>query len=267
MRHAVIGDIGGHVTALRHELVRLGVDVEAGTIPDDLTLVQVGDLVHRGPDSEAGVALVDRFLRHGDGRWVQLVGNHEAQYLRYPAFEWHDWIDEDAAGVLRHWWDSGQMHVAAVVPSPAGEVVVTHAGVTEEFWRRDLGRPQTATAAADRLNRMPGDGNNALFRGGVMLSGRLAMRAGPLWAEPARELLASWKGHRMPFNQVHGHASCFAWQARRWRLPGPIWRPAAIIRSSTSPSGAAVRSASRRPRPGARTGTGCSPSISSSTTC
>ena len=53
-RVAVIGDVGGHLAELRRELVRLGADEETGELPDDLTIVQVGDLVHRGPDS-AGV--------------------------------------------------------------------------------------------------------------------------------------------------------------------------------------------------------------------
>ena len=43
---AVLGDVGGHLAALRAELTRLGVpDGGDGPIPADLTVVQVGDLV------------------------------------------------------------------------------------------------------------------------------------------------------------------------------------------------------------------------------
>lgn len=80
---AVLGDVGGHLAALRAELTRLGVpDGGDGPIPADLTVVQVGDLVHRGPESDAVVALVDRHLSATPRRWLQVVGNHEAFYLR-----------------------------------------------------------------------------------------------------------------------------------------------------------------------------------------
>ena len=83
---AVVGDIGGHVDELHRELGRLGADPQTGRLPDDLTVVQVGDLVHRGPDSERVIALVDRYLREQPGQWVQLLGNHEAHYV--PAESW-----------------------------------------------------------------------------------------------------------------------------------------------------------------------------------
>ena len=94
-RVAVIGDVGGHLSELRRELVRLGADEETGELPADLTIVQVGDLVHRGPDSAGVVRLVDRHLRARPGQWIQLVGNHEAQYLTAPAFAWPERLDEE----------------------------------------------------------------------------------------------------------------------------------------------------------------------------
>ena len=59
----MIGDVGGHLAELRRELVRLGADPETGELPADLTIVQVGDLVHRGPGLAGVVGLVDRHLR------------------------------------------------------------------------------------------------------------------------------------------------------------------------------------------------------------
>jgi hypothetical protein len=81
-RVAVIGDIAGHLDELRTELRRLGADGATGWLPGDLTIIQVGDLVHRGPASDAVVALVDGYLTRQPMQWVQLVGNHEAHYLR-----------------------------------------------------------------------------------------------------------------------------------------------------------------------------------------
>jgi hypothetical protein len=87
-RVAVIGDVAGHLDELRTELRRLGADDGTGRLPGDLTIIQVGDLVHRGPASDAVVALVDGYLTRQPMQWVQLVGNHEAHYLRDPMFDW-----------------------------------------------------------------------------------------------------------------------------------------------------------------------------------
>lgn len=223
MRHAVIGDVGGHAGALRQELVRLGVDLDEARLPEDLTIVQLGDLVHRGPDSEEVVELVERLLAGSGGRWIQLVGNHEAQYLRHPAFSWRDWIAPGAQELVRGWWARQEMVAAAVVPGRQGDVLVTHAGLTEEFWRRDLGAAQTPVAAAALLNEMAAHGDNTLFRSGAMLTGgRPNHRAGPLWAQATGELLDSWEGHKVPFSQVHGHSSAFDWHSGRWRPGAPV---------------------------------------------
>lgn len=234
MRWAVIGDVGGQHEALLTELEHLGVDAETGRVPDDLTIVQVGDLVHRGPASEPVVRTVDRLMGASPGRWLQLVGNHEAQYLRHPAFRWDSWIDQDAADTLRAWWGDGRLRAAAVVPAPDGDVLVTHAGVTEEFWRRDLGAPATASEAADRLNAMAAEGDPALFRAGTILTGgRPSRRAGPLWAEAARELVASWQQTPMPFSQVHGHTSLYDWGRRTWRAGDDIAQQTTLDRASS----------------------------------
>lgn len=234
MRFAVIGDVGGQHEALLEELEHLGVDASTGTVPDDLTLVQVGDLVHRGPASEQVVETVDRLLATSPQRWVQLVGNHEAQYLRHPSFHWDAWISEPAADTLRDWWTTRRLVAAAVVPGEDADVLVTHAGLTEEFWRRDLGSPATALVAAERLNAMAADNDPSLFRSGVLLGGRRAnRRAGPLWAEAGRELIASWQGTTMPFSQVHGHSSLYDWQRRCWRASQDIVDITTLDRASS----------------------------------
>ncbi|ORA39184.1 metallophosphoesterase [Mycobacterium aquaticum] len=62
MRIAVIGDVGGHALALRDELTRLGAHPD-GSLPEDLLVIQVGDLIHRGPDSAQVLDLVEHYLR------------------------------------------------------------------------------------------------------------------------------------------------------------------------------------------------------------
>ncbi|MBO3142024.1 metallophosphoesterase [Dermatophilus congolensis] len=217
MRHVVIGDVGGHLDTLLSELTRLGVDPHTATIPTDLSIVQVGDLIHRGPDSEEIIALVGRLMEANPGRWTQLAGNHEAQYLRPPVFKWRDWICPAAADALRNWWACGLLKVAAAIPTAGRDILVTHAGLTEGFWRTDLGCPMTAVEAAALLNQAARDNSACLFRPGVMLTGRVDLTAGPLWAEAGRELITSWEGNQMPFSQIHGHSSLIDWDGGAWR--------------------------------------------------
>ena len=210
MRVAVIGDVGGHLDQLYAELVRLGAD-PAERLPDDLVVVQVGDLVHRGPDSDGVIDLVDRYLRTQPGRWIQLIGNHESIYLDHAAFNWPDQISTRARRVLRQWWSAGQAVVATAVETGGESFLVTHAGVTAAFWSDHLGAPRQAQEAADRINQLAAAKDHALFRPGFMLTGRTNAHAGPLWADTARELVPGWLDRQMPFSQIHGHATMINW--------------------------------------------------------
>ncbi len=224
-RVAVIGDIAGHLDELRTELRRLGADSGTGRLPDDLTVVQVGDLVHRGPASDAVVALVDGYLTDQPTQWVQLVGNHEAQYLRDPVFTWPERISDRSSETLRRWWSAGQMRVATWVRADAETFLITHAGLTADFWRGPLAAPSTAEQAAITLNSMIGANDRALFRTGMKLHGRRRTpRAGPVWAATATELLPGWTTTTLPFSQVHGHDSIFDWQRRRFRAADDLAR-------------------------------------------
>ncbi|WP_375429721.1 metallophosphoesterase [uncultured Friedmanniella sp.] len=219
-RVAVIGDVAGHLEELVGELRRLGADPETGTLPADLVVIQVGDLVHRGPESAAVVALVDRYLTDVPDQWLQLVGNHEAQYLREPVFTWPEQLPEEAADTLRRWWDSGQLRVAAAVVTPEERYLITHAGLTAGFWRSVLGAPGDVRQAVAALNALPSGRGDAVFRAGELLGRRRDSAAGPLWAVASSELVPSWQDSLLPFSQVHGHTSVFDWSHRRF-APGP----------------------------------------------
>lgn len=232
-RIVVVGDVGGHATALFDELVRLGADPATGRLPPDLHVVQVGDLVHRGPDSDQVVALVDGYLTHQPDQWTQLVGNHEMQYLREPVFEWPERLHGHAIETVRRWWDSGRLVVAAAVPSVGGDHLVTHAGVTAEFWETVLGSPRTADDAADVLNCLAAQGSDDVFRAGVMLRGSAEEGpVGPLWASAATELLPSWLDRPLPFSQVHGHSTVFDWTHDRFRAAESIRAVTSVDRSA-----------------------------------
>lgn len=147
---AVIGDVGGHADELARVLLSLGANVATGTLPDGVNVVQVGDLIHRSPHSMAVLTLVNRFLASCPDQWTQLIGNHEAQYLRPggPTFSWPEILDVDGQDMLHDWWDTGRMVVAAHVPTPGSGTIITHAGLTPGF---ALATHQDVQAVAEAL--------------------------------------------------------------------------------------------------------------------
>lgn len=228
-RVAVIGDVAGHIDELREELRRLGAEPATGRLPDDLTVIQVGDLVHRGPASDAVVQLVDSYLTQQPERWVQLVGNHEAHYLRPPVFEWPERIATTSIECLRRWWATGQMRAATALCTPAEDFLITHAGLTAGFWRETLDGPRDVEQAAAAINALIGARDEVLFRAGQMLHGGRKERVpGPLWAAAATELVPGWLDRTLPFSQVHGHTSIFDWQHRQYNASPEIIRMTAV---------------------------------------
>lgn len=221
MEHAsktvVIGDVGGHLDALESALAEVGVAVAERRIPDELRVIQVGDLVHRGPDSRGVVLLVDELMEKNPGRWVQLMGNHEAQYCVEEVFEWREKLDDESTSTLQRWWRDGAMQLASTVQTPAGSVLVTHAGLTAGCWRA-LGEPDGADEAAALINAARSSEGSSVWNAGVMLERWVRQDAGVLWAESGTELLMPWvERGEMPFEQAHGHSSAFEWAANRWR--------------------------------------------------
>jgi hypothetical protein len=214
-RIAVIGDVGGHAWALRRCLQEIGADTTSGTIPDDLLIIQVGDLVHRGPDSAGVVALVDRMMSASADQWVQLIGNHEAQEgLGGPDF-WHESLSPGLRSDLRRWVDSGRARLAVGLDTVEyGPVLVTHAGLTRHKWVA-IGRPEEPDSAAAILNKEFANDPGLAFAAGEMLGVKPRLPVGVAWASP-RELLTSWDMEHLPFSQVHGHASPRRWSSDTW---------------------------------------------------
>ncbi|MEV6236541.1 metallophosphoesterase [Lentzea sp. NPDC051838] len=202
MRIAVIGDVGGHAVQLRQALREL---------PHDVTVIQVGDLVDRGPDS---LGVLDAVAPMLGERWVQLAGNHEAQYLPGATVFW----PEPLPGVemLRAWWADGRMRVAAAVTANGDEFLLTHAGLTVSAWQR-LGEPADAAEAADLLNERP----ELIWEMGAHARDE---QAGPLWAESGAALHEPWMryGGIVPFGQIHGHSTVVDFKHERWRCDGRV---------------------------------------------
>jgi Calcineurin-like phosphoesterase len=224
-RVAIIGDIGGHPDQLRQALAMAGVTDDR--LPDDLTVVQVGDLVHRGSDSAGVLAIVRGYLDDQPDQWIQLAGNHESHYLPGGSSFWPEHLADADADLLRAWWTDGRLRVAAAVHIPdLGEVLITHAGLTVGAWQT-LGEPPSAPAAAALLNQRP---EPLIWRGN---GAEIDTAAGPLWAEAGWELYEPWMGYHAqgglaPFSQVHGHSSIVSYRDRTWRCPGRVRQRATV---------------------------------------
>jgi Calcineurin-like phosphoesterase len=192
----IVGDVGGCADQL--------IEVIGTTVEDPGTLViQVGDLIDRGPDSSAVLAFVRQRLDAGRGGWIQLIGNHESQYLGGEPF-WPQQLTPSDAELLRTWWMKEWLRVAAAVRTAEGEeLLVTHAGLSVQAWQ-DLGEPMTASTAADLLNTRPEQ---------LLWNDR-----GPLWAEAGPDVYQSWlhASEPVPFGQVHGHSTIVSYRRETW---------------------------------------------------
>ena len=244
MRVAIFGDVGGHLAEFGDALVDLGCDPTRGTIPLDLTIVQVGDLIHRGPNSRGVVAMVERFHKGSPDRWVQLMGNHESLYILGETFQWDDKIDEQSAEIIRSWWSDGWMRLAYSFDSAGmevnfpndgiclvgvGQTLVTHAGLTAGLLI-NLGNPKVSDLAKV-LNDIGWSGDGAPFGGvfapGLMMGLKPQLSSGVIWAEATGEVYESWAraseaGSTPPtLHQVHGHSIPFYWGGGSWGNPLP----------------------------------------------
>jgi hypothetical protein len=76
-----VGDVHGCLPCLRRTLqANRIVDADGSWIAGNRTVVQLGDLVHRGPDDQGVINYVRHLEREATaagGEWVQLIGNHE----------------------------------------------------------------------------------------------------------------------------------------------------------------------------------------------
>jgi hypothetical protein len=228
----VYGDIGGHFVPFLDSLYAdAGVD-SGGEIPEDVVIIQVGDLVHRGPDSDDLVAWVNEVIkkdrkRKGPPRWIQLFGNHEGHHIGGPTFGQTQHgqvmpfgVSTETEKILQRWWTSKLAHMAVAVKRDDGrEVLITHAGLMRNTWEV-IGSPSSVTVAARELNRQ--DVERA-FASGYLLGMTFSLHAdgtimtpGVAWASASHEVYPSWENEPMPFDQIHGHAGVFIWANQKW---------------------------------------------------
>jgi hypothetical protein len=239
--YAVFGDVHAHFLPLMNALTYIGWDKDTLKIPHNLTIIQLGDLIHKGPYTNEIIAFVDSIMNANNddpqsGSWVQLAGNHESQYLDGPVAFWRAECNVHSIDTLNRWWNTGRMKLHYVIEQDSGKpYVVTHAGVNP-FWyyRSELFFKSGAQGIAlfeedyqefkakqtmenfsawlDELRKAPA----VACIPGSMLTGKFNYQAGPVWAETVREVYTPWRDEIIPFHQIHGHVTPFSWTVRKF---------------------------------------------------
>lgn len=223
---AVFGDVGGQGSLFLNALEELNIDLENCLIPEDLTIIQLGDLIHKGPDSDLIVSFVDELLEKNPDNWVQLSGNHELQHC-YGHIFFPCYCSPETVRTLREWWNNSEMQMAVQIRHDSTDdmftmpdTLVTHAGLTHDLWEEVPG---------DELSSWVKYANEQEFyrlsrATGLMLGESRNFRAGPIWAHCLYEVYESWSGTAMPFNQIHGHTAPFVYWLNNWFNVPQEWR-------------------------------------------
>lgn len=211
MKHAIFGDVGGHFGPLKRGLKNLGVNMKTLTIPEGLTIVQVGDLIHKGPNSALIVETVDKLMKNNPDQWIQLAGNHELPYTMGHRFFSRDRVDLQTAATLREWKDDGKIRSSYAFTSSTGQdYLVTHAGLT----RPNYLKFGAGTASEIDVIIQSKEWSELVESGCILGGGPNNYNAGIFWAAGVTEVYASWYNAPEPsnFHQIHGHTTVRNWK-------------------------------------------------------
>lgn len=240
MRTAIVGDIGGQIDVFHDVIRNLDGDIETGLFPEDLRVIQVGDIVRMNPspdlDSVACAKLADKLLHANKGRYIQLLGNHETPLLGgvvHPGWSITD-IPE-ARPIIERWWNKKQAHLAVVLHADGEkDILITHAGLTRGYMT-DFLNTRNVRDAVSQLNRNVGNIDlRSMECPGGLVGGPDNESADIFWSLCGPELHASWWGNPMGFNQIHGHACIFRWDTEQFfsDLPDEIRKSTIVNKES-----------------------------------
>lgn len=237
MKGIVIGDVGGHGDQLFATLKSLGVNLKTGVIPKDLTIISLGDLIHKGPKSEDIIDFVDKVFKKNPDNWMQLLGNHEMQHLEGYLF-WDCNCSIELVDCLINWRVNNFATSAGVLkhkPIPgmldSQYSLLTHAGVTHDVFK-NVTSGKRVNDVFWGLEKLYVNDFKEMNKPGVMLGSPVTKTAGVFWAHSTIEVYPSWFEHEMPFNQIHGHTAPYAWENNNW-FPGTgaFWRENLTVHS------------------------------------
>ena len=179
-----IGDIHGMDDLLARMLAAIDADVPNDKTP--YTVVFLGDVVNRGPQTRRVLQRLIAGPEHAASRWIVLRGNHEQAMLDALTLP-----DEDG---FRHWLRRGGMRTLA-----------SYGGV-----RKDVSRSRARTLVGedhlDFLASLPLThlaGDHLFVHAGVAPGVPLA-RQSPATLMNIRSAFLK-KRHRLPYTVVHGH--------------------------------------------------------------
>ncbi len=233
-RLVVVGDIHGRLDLLEQILIATGLASGGRWTGGDAVLLQVGDLLDRGPSGLRCLELMARLgagAERAGGRAISVLGNHELMALgSTPAGGGHYrrmWVRNGAGAVYAEWL---QQHGLAPSPStarafyrdfaPGGRygglildrplaavvdgVLATHAGCDTI----NTGIEQQAAAAASVLAGLPGTGGQL-----ADMDDSIMGRPGFFWTrgldQAGVEAVCRREGVDL---QVHGHTPGFGWR-------------------------------------------------------
>lgn len=228
MKHYVIGDTGGHSKALKAGLESIGVDTKNRLIPEGVTIIHHGDLIHKGPSSDALLSFVEEMQDNNPGRWIQLLGNHEAHHLPFSVKFWNcDTCSPAMDTTIQRMFTEGRIkaahHLIDVEPTnltlsardshvpTSKDWLFTHGGVSRDWLAAVHPQLVTVEDIANDINTLS---PTHLSYAGERL-GNPGYLASPVWASAPTEVFPTWEGS-MPFNQSAGHTYAFDWEREAW---------------------------------------------------
>jgi hypothetical protein len=221
MKTVIVGDIGGQFDLFKDVVKSAGGDPETGLLPPDITMIQVGDIVrfNDSPDLDSSncATYAQKLIDVNEGRYIQLLGNHETPLLG-GALDPH-WATTElptSKPLVNRWWEE-QLASLAVVLKKEGQpdILITHAGLTKGYM--DWLGTTTAFEAAQKLNSFVGNVSIQEFeRTGGLVTGTSNPSADIVWALVGLELHDSWKDAHPEFNQIHGHSCLMEWEGEEY---------------------------------------------------
>lgn len=231
MKNYVFGDTGGHLKQLYASLRAIGVDPTNGTMPKDVRVIHLGDLIHKGPHSSLLLEQIDKLIRNNPGQWIQILGNHEFQHIEGSPYFWKCDCNKVDVAIINEWHEQGlatptfgidsyieESIVLGVskrddIPRPKTGMFFSHAGLSWEWWA-GFEKLTTPSELSDMLNSIS---VSFITTPGEML-GVYGRKPGPVWAIGNSEVFDGWTSHAdtMPFLQMHGHTTSYNWMSNKW---------------------------------------------------
>lgn len=234
MRYIIFGDTGGHYQQLYNSLREIGM-TEDYTLPQDIRVIHLGDLIHKGLYSVQILRMIDNIRWTNPGQWIQIIGNHEAQYLGGYQF-WNKRITQDGVRILTEWYEQGFLTFTHTIDASlnypltakteledyllTSPVVFSHAGISLPFWANNFNNIKPENFQKN-IEEMP------LFnvhKPGIMLGEEFNIKSpvGPIWAHGINEVWIMWREFdNSPFNQIVGHIAPFIFEKDSY-YPGTL---------------------------------------------